>query len=530
LEVDALELNDYLRILRRNWMLIVAFTLLGAAIASGVTLWLKPTYTAQTQLFVATQNSGTVTELQQGNIFGQARVQSYVKTVATPRVLQPVIDTLGLTDSPAQLAQRVTATAEANTVLINISVNDASPARAAAVAQAIGTSLVTVVDGLEAPSNGGKSPVKLSIVTPASAPASPSSPNVRMNLLLGILAGLSLGLAVAIFKTILDTSIKSESDVRRITDSPILGGIAFDANAVANPLISQLDSHSLRGESFRQLRTNLQFAHVSHRSTTILITSSLPGEGKSTTAANLAIAMAQSGQNVVLVDADLRRPMIGEYLGLERRVGLTTALLGTVDVDDVLQPWGSDGLYVLTSGQIPPNPSELLGSAALVQLIRRLENDFDAVIIDAPPLLPVTDAAILAQHVGGVAIVVGTKIVRAGELERALQTLNLVSADVLGLVLNRIPAKGPDSYAYHYYTPTKNQHPKKKKRQSNGTKRRRIALPDNVRHAARKSNNDQGRVADSYDSAMEPPHEDSLLVDQRRYAIERDRSNRNEAF
>lgn len=447
-----MELKDYFRILRRNWIAVVASTLAGLLIAGVATLMIQPTYESETKLFVALQNSATVTELQQGNVFTQARVQSYVKTVNTPAVLQPVVDSLGLEVTPEILSNQITATSDVNTVLINISVTDKSPIQAAAIAQAVGNSLIQAVDELEKPSAGGTSPVKLSIVTPATAPAAPSSPNVRLNLILGLLAGIAAGVALAVLRSVLDTRIRGEADLRRVTKAALLGGVSFDSDAVKKPLLTQAATQSPRAESFRQLRTNLQFAHVGHDSKTVLITSSVPGEGKSTTALNLAIAMAQAGQTVALVDADLRRPMIAEYLGLERNAGLTTALIGRADIVDLLQPWGSEQLYVLASGQIPPNPSELLGSEKMKQLISKLEGTFDAVIIDAPPLLPVTDAAVLAQQVGGVVVVVGTQKVRTTDLEKSLAALEMVQADVLGVVLNRLPTKGPDAYAYGYYS------------------------------------------------------------------------------
>lgn len=446
-----MELSDYLRILRRNWILIVACTVAGLLIAGLASLLTKATYTAETQLFVAIQNSGSVAELQQGNTFSQARVQSYVQTVTTPTVLQPAIDNLGLDITPGALAGRIEASADLNTVLISVTASDESPVQAAAIAQAVGNSLITAVDDLESPSEGGTSPVKLSIVKPAVAPSQPSAPNTRLNLALGLLVGLAVGVGAAVLRSTLDTKIRGEADLRRVTDAALLGGIAFDADATKKPLLTQAPPQSPRAESFRQLRTNLQFAHVSHKSKAILVTSSLPGEGKSTTAVNLAIAMAQAGQTVALVDADLRRPMVNEYLGLERNAGLTTALIGKADLDDLLQPWGDDELYVLTSGQIPPNPSELLGSDSMKQLITRLESAFDAVVIDAPPLLPVTDAAVLAQQVGGVVLVVGTQSIRAQEVQKSMDALELVQADLLGVVLNRLPIKGPDAYAYGYY-------------------------------------------------------------------------------
>jgi capsular exopolysaccharide synthesis family protein len=412
----------------------------------------KPTYTAETQLFVAIQSSGSVQELQQGNTFSQARVQSYVQTVDSPVVLQPALDALGLETAVPDLAKRVTASTDLDTVLINISVTDSSPAQAAALAEAIGSSLIRVVDELERPKTGGTSPVRLSVITPATAPSSPSGPNTQLNLILGLILGLGLGAGAAVLRTTLDSRINGEVDLRQVTDAPLLGGIAFDPEATKLPLLTQTGPHSPRAESFRQLRTNLQFANVSFDAKSVLVTSSLPGEGKSTTAVNLAIALAQTGQSVCLVDADLRRPMVNEYLGLERNAGLTTALVGSADINDLLQRWGNDDLYVVTSGRIPPNPSELLGSEGMRNLISRLEESFDNVIIDAPPLLPVTDAAVLSQHVGGVVLVVGSQKLKKQDLHRSLSALHLVKSNLLGTILNRLPTRGADAYTYSYYS------------------------------------------------------------------------------
>lgn len=449
---SGLELRDFMRIFRRSWILVAAVTLAGVLVGGLASVLIKPTYTAETQLFVAIQSSGSVQELQQGNSFGQARVQSYVKTVTTPIVLQPAIDALGLSVTTEQLASQVEATSDLNTVIVTISVADSSPVQAAAVAQAVANSLVKAVDALEKPKAGGTSPVSLSIVTPARAPASPSAPNTRMNLFVGLFFGLSFGIGAALLRSSLDSRIRGEADLRHITDAPLLGGISFDQDATKKPLLTQAAPQSPRAESFRQLRTNLQFANVTGHARSVLVTSSLPGEGKSTTATNLAIALAQAGQTVCLVDADLRRPSVNEYLGLDRTAGLTTALIGAADVNELLQPWGDDNLYVLTSGQIPPNPSELLGSEDMKQLITRLESAFDTVVIDAPPLLPVTDAAVLGQHVGGVVVVVGSQKIKHQDLQKSLYALEMVGATVLGLVLNRLPLKGPDAYAYGYYS------------------------------------------------------------------------------
>lgn len=438
--------------LRRSWILVAAISLIGLLFGAVASFAVKPTYVADTQLFVAIQNSGSAQELQLGNTFTQARVQSYVKTVSTPIVLQPAIDTLGLDVSADALSQRVTVTTDVNTVIIKIAVADSSPVQAAAIAQAVANSLINAVEELEKPKAGGSSPVSLSIIAPAEAPNSPSAPNTKLNLVIGLIVGFGFGCGIAVLRGAFDTRIRGEADLRKFTDVPLLGGVAFDPKATKEPLLTQSGSQSPRAESFRALRTNLSFANVSIQAKSVVVTSSLPGEGKSTTATNLAIALAQAGQSVCLVDADLRRPMVNEYLGLDRSAGLTTALVGAVPLDDLLQHWGEDELCVLTSGVIPPNPSELLGSLEMQRIIRELEESFDTVVIDAPPLLPVTDAAVLSQHVGGVVIVVGAQTIRQPLLQKSLQTLELVDANILGIVLNRLPMKGPDAYSYGYYS------------------------------------------------------------------------------
>ncbi|WP_237707508.1 CpsD/CapB family tyrosine-protein kinase [Serinicoccus profundi] len=234
-----------------------------------------------------------------------------------------------------------------------------------------------------------------------------------------------------------------------MTEGPIVGAIAYDKDAPEHPLVVQIDPHSPRAEAFRTLRTNLRYIDADNQPKTLVFTSTIPGEGKSTTTANLALTLAQSGATVCLIEGDLRRPRLLEYLGLENAAGMTDVLVGRADLDDVLQPWG-ESLWVLGCGPIPPNPSELLGSAAMSRLIDTLEGRFDYIIIDSPPLLAVTDAAILSTQADGVIVVVGTKLVRRDQLDRALGNLQKVDAELLGLVLNRLPVKGPDAYSYAY--------------------------------------------------------------------------------
>lgn len=446
-----MDTNDYLRILRKNWILILLVGVIGLGIGFGAAVSTKPTYVSETQLFVAIQSSGSVAELQQGNTFSQARIQSYVKAATTPVVLQPTIDQLGLDSSPASLASQIKVSSDPNTVLINILAQDPSAVKAAALAKEVGVNLIKAVDSLEQPITGGSSPVHLSVVTPAVAPSHPSSPNIIFYVAAGLVLGLLVGVVAAFLRTAFDTRIRGEDQFKEISTLPILGGIANDSSVSRSPVAELQGQHSAPAEAFKSIRTNLHFASVSMRSKSIMVTSSLPDEGKSTIAANLAFALVQAGERVCLIDADLRRPSIAKYLGLEANAGLTTALVGAADVSELLQSTGKGGPSVLASGQIPPNPSELLGSPEMRQLIIRLERDFDTIIFDAPPLLPVTDAAVLSQHVGGVVLVVRAQRTKKSDVARATSALEFVGANMLGVVLNRLRTTSRETYGYGRY-------------------------------------------------------------------------------
>lgn len=446
----TMELKDYLVLLRKRWVTVVVVSVLGVVLAGAYSLLATPTYSARSQVYVSVQGSDSTTDLLQGSNFTVRQVKSYTELVTSPRVLDPVVEELGLAEDSGSLAQRVSADSPLDTALINVTATDESAQLAAEIANATARSLEEVVVELETPAGGGDSPVQLSTVRAATVPGAASTPNVRLNLALGLVVGLALGVGVAVVREHLDTRLRSTSDVEDTTDAPVLGVIGYEEDAPQHPLIVQESPQAVRAESFRRLRTNLQFLELGPAARTYVMTSSLPGEGKTTTSINLAITLADAGQRVVLVDADLRRPSVARYMGIEGTVGLTTILIGKVRVEDAVQPWGNGNLFVIASGQVPPNPSELLGAAPMAELLERLRGEYDAVVIDTPPLLPVTDAAVLAKAVGGAIVVVGAGTVDRDELETALSALGTAGVRVLGVVVNRVPVRGPGAGAYDY--------------------------------------------------------------------------------
>ena len=449
-----MDLSEFLRILRRNWLILAAFLLAGLLIATVVSLLQPKQYQAKADLFVTTASTTTLQDLSNATAFTQQVVKSYVSVATKQSVLQRVIDSHGLHTTPEQLAKQVSADAAANTSVIELTVTASSPQEAAGIANSWSSALQSVVRSQLAPTrfnastNSATPAVRVVPVQQASAPSSPSSPNLPLNLLIGGLIGLILGALATALREALDTRLRGEREVQLVTQRPILGSIHHDPAATKRPILPLEGSSGGRAEAYRALRTNLQFVDFEQGQRTMVVTSSIEREGKTTSAVNLALTLADAETSVLVVDADLRRPKVAEYLGLDGGVGLTDVLVGRASLESAIQRIGAKSLSILPAGQIPPNPSELLQSRSMVELIRQLGEHFDVVIFDAPPLLPVTDAAILSRRTNGALVVAASKRVTRQQFRAALNSLEQVDAKILGIVLTMVPRKGPDAYGY----------------------------------------------------------------------------------
>jgi polysaccharide biosynthesis transport protein len=452
-----LEARDYLDLLRRRWLSVLIIALTTLAVASVLTLAMPRQYTATTRLFFAVAGDN-VADLAQGSSFAEKQMASYAQVATSPLVLDAVVRELDLPMTGVELARSVQATVPVKTVIIEIAATDPNPRQAASIADAVGTHLSKTAAGLSPNREDGTETVRVTTLAVAEVPTFPSSPNIPRNLGLGLLLGVVLGAGVAVLRQVLDTKIRSEQDLRALTDSPILGIVAFDQKVPHHPVILRDEPLAAPSEAVRRLRTNLQFIDAGNRPKSIVISSSVPGEGKSTMAINLAVSLADTGARVILVDADLRRPSIADYAGIEGSVGLTTVLIGRADVEDVVQPLGTTTLDLLPAGQIPPNPSELLGSPAMAGLLDRLTTSYDTVLLDSPPLLPVTDAAVLSKLAGGALVVVGADRLHRPQLQETLASLQTAGVHVLGIVLNKIVRREAGTYSYYGsgYAPSDN--------------------------------------------------------------------------
>ncbi|WP_413248526.1 polysaccharide biosynthesis tyrosine autokinase [Sinomonas flava] len=457
-ETDArrdgeLTLGDYLAVMRRHWRGILLITTLATAMAFGWYLVQPRQYAAEASGVVITVGGDNLSLSLAGDNLAKSRAKNYKSVAESALVAERVARDLGLERSPQDLASAVTVTVPVDTTEIRVSAKSTDPSEAQRVADAWISALSAQVSEIErSAGQTGLPPVRVVTLSRAVLPTEPVSPNIRLTLGVGVVGGLLLGFAYAMVRNHVDRRIRTAAEVERQFAVPVLGTLPVDHDFGPQAEVIEADQWgSPLGEAFRELRTNLQFVDVDQPPRVILVTSAMPSEGKSAVVANLAAGMVAAGEKVVVVDCDLRRPMVDKVFDLVPGVGVTDVLSGRADIEDVRQGWtGSENLTLLGSGRIPPNPAELLGSRAMQALLRRLAEDA-IVLVDAPPLLPVTDAAVLSRAVDGTLVVARAGQTTTDQLERAFGNLSRVNGRILGVVLNCVPTAGPESSAYSYY-------------------------------------------------------------------------------
>ncbi|MGY2078745.1 polysaccharide biosynthesis tyrosine autokinase [Modestobacter sp. SYSU DS0657] len=445
-----MELKDVLQALRAGWWLLVAGLLAGLCAAGLVTWQATPLYPSSTQLFVSTTGTDSTSTAYQGNLFSQQRVTSYVQLLTGTQLAARVVDQLGLDETPDALATSISATTIPDTVLLDVTVTRPSATEARDIAAALGQQFTSLVTELETPDGAASSTVKVTVTEAPEVAQSPASPQPLRNLALGGLVGLLLGAAAAVLRERMDNTVKTADDVQELTGVGLVGALLEDPNLHEHHVVTDDDGYSETAEAYRQIRTNLQFLGVDEPARTIVVTSSLPGEGKTTIAVNLAVVLAQSGARVALIEADLRRPRVTRYLGMISGAGVSNVLAGTASYDELIQPYGNGNLTVLAAGPMPPNPSEMLGSQQMRALLDEARRHNDFVLIDAPPLLPVTDGAVLSVAADGAILVARHGVTTRAQLHQAATNLHRIEAKLLGVLLNRIPPKAAEGYGYGY--------------------------------------------------------------------------------
>jgi capsular exopolysaccharide synthesis family protein len=491
---SAPTLRSYIALANRRKWWIIGIALLGLAASLALSLNQADQYSSTAQILV--QPTGTATATGAPAAVTPTQVQTDLQLVTSAPVEIKVSDRLGSKPS-------ISASEVAQTNVIAITAISSSPARAALIANTYAKSFVSyqqhaalnnlatveaqlstqiktygqqisklkgragVASELTALLNsqavlreqlaqmqvsGAVATGGIELVTPALAPISPSSPKPREDGVLGLVAGLILGIAFAFLRDSFDDRLSSKDAAEQLSGAPVLAMVPMVSSWKKRdqPLVVSI-SHPLSppAEAYRSMRTSLQFIRQERELRTLLVTSPTAAEGKTSTVANLGVVFAQAGERVVLVSCDLRRPRLGKFFGIDEQAGLTSVLLGELSLTEALQQVaGHDGLWLLGAGKKCPNPAELLSGPAARDAFAALRASFDLVLIDSPPVLPVTDAAVLAKDNDGTLIVVAAGQTKRIDLRRAAEKLAQVNASVMGTVLNQVTRQTGYGYGY----------------------------------------------------------------------------------
>lgn len=489
--------RSYLMLLRRRQWWVIALAVVGLAVSLAFTFTAQKQYSATAQILVQSPADQTAQGVTQAPV-----TQTDVETELTLVTSAPIVD-----DVRRQLGAvpAVTAAVVGQTNVIAITATSSSPPQAARIANAYArdfvayrevtasqnlaaaenqlraqvTRLARQLDGLHGRAKSSAEAAALfsqqavlkeqlaqmqvsgavnvggvELVTPAQTPASPSSPQPARDALLGLAAGLLAGLGAAFLRDSLDDRLSSKEAAEHAGGAPVLALVPMVPSWRRRQkavVVALTEPTSPSSESYRSLRTSLQFTRQERKLRSLMVTSPAASEGKTSTLANLGVVFAQAGERVLLVSCDLRRPRLGEFFGFDERSGLTSVLCGQQSLDEVIQPVrGHDRLWALPAGKVLPNPAELLNGPAAREVFTSLAARFDLVLIDSPPLLPVTDAVVLSQHADATLMVVAAGQTRQGDLRRASEKLHQVGVTVLGMVLNQVTKQTGYSYGYGY--------------------------------------------------------------------------------
>ncbi|MFP7760258.1 polysaccharide biosynthesis tyrosine autokinase [Marisediminicola sp. LYQ85] len=448
---NGLSLNRLARIVRSSWLVIAATTLVGAGLSYVVSSSTTPVYTADSSVYFSLSQGGSSSELNQGSAYTQAQMLSFARLATSSITLDRVIDDLDLEISARDLARNIGVSIPQNTVVLDITVSSTSPVRAERIANSIASNLSEVVVELAPTTEADSALVSAQVIEPATRPDVQSSPNKSRDTALGAVLGFLLGFVGSVLAAVLETRVRTPDILASITEIPALGQIGRLARSADRRPVMLRNPNGDEAESFRRVRAGLRFSSIDNEVKTILVTSAVPGDGKTTLAVNLSLAAAETGARVLLIDADLRRPKVADTLEVEGSVGLTTTLVGDLALDDALSSYGSTDLDLLLAGEVPPNPSELLSSSRMAEILGEVTEQYDLVVIDSAPVLSVADATLLSPLVDLTLLVVNSSRTRKAQVTRTIDALEVAGGSVSGVVLNRMRIRRSRD-AYHYDT------------------------------------------------------------------------------
>jgi capsular exopolysaccharide synthesis family protein len=447
-----MDVGRALAAVRRRWFLLLVVTIFGISTGVANFLLTPKSYTSVSTVLFSLNRGGSLSELADGNNYIQDLVPSYAKVAEMPIVLDEVIRKLQLDTTAADLADKIEVEHAPASVVLEISAEDGDRDQAAAIANAVADEMTLALDKLSPRSAAtNTAAIRLTTLSRAAPANFPSSPNRNLSLAAGLMFGLLAGLAaVALRESIATPPLATRKDLARVTGLPLLAAIATDSRAGQRPIPVSTHPNIPRSHSIRILQTNLT-GLKERGAIAVAVTSPNPGEGRTSIAVNLAIAMAHSGVRTLLVDADLQNHTVAQWLSLDNSVGLTSILARERSPEEgtqhwVTQLWGDRTVDVVTAGPRVANPTELLASPPMTDFLTYASDRYQAIVIDTPPLLQSTVGTVLAAKLDGALLVADSTRTKERHVTEALGRLRMAGANVLGVVLNRAGADSVGEY------------------------------------------------------------------------------------
>ncbi|MET4052874.1 capsular exopolysaccharide synthesis family protein [Frigoribacterium sp. PvP054] len=438
-----LDPQHYWRALVKSWPVILVLALLGGAAGYGYAQTRPDSFRATSSVFVSAAEGSDPNELLQGSSYTQNLVQSYTRLATSTIVLEPVISDLGLDVTPVQLARQITAENPLNTVIIDVAVVDGDRQRAADIANAVTRSLSAEARSLSPESAAGLSTLSVAPIAEATPPNQPVGPNRRLITLTGLAIGLALGVVLALVRSVVDTRLRSTADVDELRVAPVLGTVGRRRRG---SLAFADEPQGAAADDFRRIRAQLQFSDVDSvaRTVTVSSVSADDRESRAAVTLDLALAYAERGQSVLVVDADLRGGGLADLAAVSDEVGLTDVVVGRLEFEDAVTPW-RDRVDVIATGEVPPNPSPLLSSKSMALFVEAARDRYDVVVVDAPGVLTSSDTLELGRLTDGVVLVATVGHSSRGQLVQAVRALGGVQVPVIGVILDGLTEGGPRS-------------------------------------------------------------------------------------
>ena len=456
---EGITLGELLQMIRKHIVSAIVVCVVVFAAVAAYTFLAPKKYEATAEL-LAMSGQGAISD--NANASQYSSIGSYINTqiatypqlVKTEAVLAPVIDDLGLDTTVAETAELITASNPDGTFMVGITAETEDPALSQQLANAVADSLSEQVSTSMNTVTEDQAPVSLSVVQQAALPEGQSSPNVPLYLAAGLVVGVILGIGFAIVREMLNTRIDTTSDVRGILGSSAIGSIPDDQILLKQQPVVVAQPGGPIAEEYRRVRTNISFLktdRVAGEGQLIVISSVSPSEGKTTTAVNVAAALAEDGAKVLLIDADLRHPSVAKHLGIEGHAGLAHVLSGQMTPKDVVQSYWKPNLHILPAGKRPANASILLNSDTMEALVRQALTQYDYVIIDTAPMTVSNDGVVFGRLANGIVLVTGKGITEKKDLQETAETLKTASVPVLGFIFTFADLKKSHAGNYYYY-------------------------------------------------------------------------------